>query len=209
MIKLIQLLKCFVVILPITSIFLGCDESETYHQPSSYFPLNSQAEWEYQWEYGCNCPEKFGPPSDPRVLKVRGDTVLNGKTYSKIEDEYGPIKIVRQEGEKYFMVNLGDGTESLFLDTNVPVGRSFSVSRHKFWEYKLTLQKRIQKMIVNDVTYHNVLIVEDQLLYDDGHFEYTNSTFHYYANGIGEILTYYPPAPYNPYGSKFSLLKFK
>jgi hypothetical protein len=211
MIKLVQLLKSFVVILPLTFIFLGCDESETYHPQSNYFPLNDQSEWEYQWEYGCDCPEKYLPHGDPRVLKVKGDTVINGKTYATIEDEYGPIKIVRQQGEKYFKVNLGDGTESLFLDANMPVGRSFSVSKHKFWEYKLTLQKRIHEMIVNDVTYHNILVVEDQLLYDDDQYNYTQSTFHYYADGIGEILTYNPPMPnsYMPFGSKFSLLRFK
>jgi hypothetical protein len=211
MIKLAPLLRILLLILPFVSILLGCDETESLHSKSNYFPLENPSHWEYQWEYGCPDAAVICPPSPTIALWVGGDTVLQGKTYSKIEFEYGVLKLVRRNGNQYFIVNLSNGTESVFLDTAVPAGSFWSLSHDKFWEDKFIMLEPIQTMIVNGITYHDVLAIEHQILYDDGQFKFVTSTFHYYANGIGEILTYNPPSPdtYNPYGSKFSLLKSK
>src|SRR6478736_3533966 len=98
MIKLMQLLRNLLLIFLFASIIQGCDGTETYHLTSNYFPLNEHSQWEYQWQYGCDCPEKYGPPTAPMILKVTGDTILNGKTYSKIETEQGALKMVRKAG---------------------------------------------------------------------------------------------------------------
>lgn len=208
--KQIKILKSFFVILSLAMIIQSCDGSETYYEKPDYFPLNDQSQWEYQWESRCDCPEKYLPRSTTTLL-ITGDTVLNGKKYSKIEyeyshNEYGLLKIVRRENDRYFRANLSDGTEHVFLDTNIPVNHSWIAMEDDFYISKLFMRKPFKRMTVNSVIYHNVLMVEENISFKD--HDFFVSSFHYYAKGVGEILTYYPRTR-NSYqnGSKFSLLK--
>ena len=207
--KLIQILKSFFIVLILTTVFLSCDETETDYKKPDYFPLNDQSKWEYQWEYKCDCPEEYVAFDAPTIW-IAGDSIIQGVIYSKIENEYGLLKLVRREGSKYYEFNLYN-MESLFLDTSLPEGSSWTIDTDDFWHSEYIIQRPVQKMTVNSITYYDIIVVENRTTYgivtSD---EYSVSYFHYYAKDIGEILVYNPPNTITYVSdTKFSLLKYR
>lgn len=195
-----------ILLILISSLLVQCDESENVKAQNDYFPLKDNATWEYQWEHRIDSSEEYLPFSTPLTIKVTGDTIIQDKRYFIMEYEHTDTKFIRKEDNQYFAFRVYDEQEFVFLDTSTPSGRGWVRSETDSWRHEYIMQRPLYKFTVNSKTYYDVLVVEERI--SDKQSEYSISTFHYYANGVGEILTYYPRTP-NSYqnGSKFSLLK--
>ncbi|HYI77342.1 MAG TPA: hypothetical protein VEW65_06945 [Chryseolinea sp.] len=190
----------------------SCSDHEITVTPD-YFPLSDNNSAQYQKQY-LNTQDHTIWATHAVTLIVSGDTLIDGLTYKKIENEHGILeKVVRHEGSKYFGRNHelygGFSKEYLFLDTSVPVNGT--------WEYikdggqtktEYVVKEVNATHIVNGVEYKEVIKVEVNYYdsYTDGvNLEFRYSTKHYYANGVGEIYTYYPEQASNTFGSSLNI----
>jgi hypothetical protein len=181
----------------------SCDSDDPAATADSFFPLAENSRWVYEYQYFFTMEGERKPPYHTKIttIRVQGDTTLEGKTYKKFVDDAGTlIKIVRQEGSRYFGRNhelyTGFSHEYMFLDTAVPPNGTWSYIKDdgaSKTEYKVkALHARYNfngnlflNVVEVEVTYH---ITNDGVT-----LEPWLSTKHYYAKGIGEIYAYYPP----------------
>jgi hypothetical protein len=189
-------------------LFCACEDS-AIDSPSDFFPLGSSREWHYErWiSFDISHPQEL--LFDTLHLRIGGEMVVDGQTYSKIERNNGMIdKIVRKEGQKYFARNhelyLGFTHEYIFLDADKGAGDSWSYVKDEgssMTEY-LIMEKNVTKTIMGK-TYENVIVVKVNyyLLGTNGAFEPLATAFHYYAAGIGEIYNFYPYPVSKVYGN--------
>jgi hypothetical protein len=190
----------------------SCCDHEITVTPD-YFPLSDNSSAHYQKEY-LSMHDHTIWATHTVTLNVSSDTLIDGLTYKKIENEHGILeKVVRHEGNKYFGRNHelygGFSKEYLFLDTSVPVNGT--------WEYikdggqtktEYVVKEVNASHVVNGVEYKQVIKVEVNYYdsYNDGvNLEFRYSTKHYYANHIGEIYAYYPEYASNVFGMSLNI----
>jgi hypothetical protein len=165
----------------------------------SFFPMENAREWIYQRELRSTDGNATLWLSDTIRLQVNGDTTVEGKKYKKIVTDEGEIqKIVRVEGSQYFGRNhelyLGYSTEYMFLDTEQPVGSSWTYLKDggaSKTEYVIIAKTATQNFLGR--VYKDVIEVEvTYYLYSNEEYSKWLSTKHFYAKGVGEIYNYYP-----------------
>jgi hypothetical protein len=190
----------------------ACDEENSNLRniapDGDYFPLADNSTWTYESTTSCNCkcpcndsplPHEFS--SHSYSVLVDGDTLIDDKTYKKVylNDKYYAGTFKRRDGSKYYIRNAYETNETIFLDTNIPVGGSWTqfVGTNNTWKIENTILSVASDMIVKKKSYKNVILVKEVTRYSDTEIgscgQYT--IYHYYAEGIGEIFSH---RPYNP-----------
>jgi len=194
-------LRLRVLALMLIPILYSCHYSEIPLEPEQdFFPLSEKAKTVYKKEFISTADESVWA-TDTVTLSVSGDTLIDGLTYKKIINEYGLLeKVVRREGGKYFGRNHemygGFTMEYLFLDVNVPANGMWDhIKEEGMTKTEYVVKEVKSNQVINGIEYKNVTKIEVNYYnkYNDGiNFELNYSALHYYADGVGEIYTYYP-----------------
>lgn len=185
-------------------ILFSCeDHTLSPENPADYFPLSDNTVLNYLKKNISTEDNATVWSTDTVTFTVLGDSLIEGITYKKILNKYGFLeKVIRKEGSKYFGRHhelYGNFTqEYMFLDTDVPVDGSWEHIKNEGMTKTEYVVKAVDaRHSINDVEYTNVIKIEVNYYdkYTDGvNFELRFSTAHYYADGVGEIYTYYPSA---------------
>jgi hypothetical protein len=144
--------------------------------------------------------------SDTIKIVFKGDTLIEGRAHGRLEfysmheveinkwiEMHDLYRIIRVEGSKYFYLPYSsDPTEYMFLDTERPVGESWTYSHGYDHEFKTTytIEAVNATRTVNGIEYHNIIIVSEKGLfknYDGVNYDHTFSGLRYFAKGVGEI----------------------
>lgn len=198
-----------IMIVIITGLF-SCGEDELITH-DDYFPLQQNYEWNYKrWISFYENEEIDSMVMDTLILTVNGKVTVDGKVYREVWDSDGNTKLVRREGSMYFGRNHELYTsdfshEYMFLDTNKPVGGSWSYikdSGYSKTEY-IVLSKNVTEEILNK-SYEDVITLKVNYYYEvtagSGEYELWLSAIHSYAKGVGEVYSSLPTPISNRYG---------
>jgi hypothetical protein len=196
-------------------------EDSLPQNPESYFPMDNNREWNYQRRLSFNAENHLDILWDTLKIVVKGDVVVDGKTYKEMVDNKGMFnKLIRIEGSKYYGRNhelYGNdySHEYIFLDTNKDVGESWSYLKDDGFsktEY-IVLAKNTTDNVLG-LEYKKVIELQVnyyQLSADSQFEEYVLwvTAFHKYAEGVGEIYNFYPAPVSGIYGdlSSFFIAK--
>jgi hypothetical protein len=191
-----HLLTCTIFL----SIVLSCNSTDP-SPVNDYFPLTEGFSWKYKVMTDCECDCPCAGFEDLmqqlqyfNTMTVKGDTVLDGKSYKQIRNRDGwTFKFMRREGEAYYERGYY-GDEFKILDASLPVGGSWKQTGFD-WEIVSTIRSVRKTFKINNKLYRNVIELENALYH-------TNSgaiddcakitTFSYYAPGLGEVYMYRP-----------------
>ena len=194
--------------------FVGCDDGETnINRHGDFYPMKANATWQYISEWSCDyveCDSDY-----PNWFQyVWGDTVIQGKTYTIVRGVYDVAKIARKEGSKYYEWDVDNNQEYLFLDTGTPPGKSWIKNEGEHWKTEIFVKIPLGELNVKGEEYRDIMVMREVTTYggeaDSYSYSYEHVTHHYYARGIGEILSVSPGVPYTYFnGSKLSLYKYE
>lgn len=192
----------FAVIFICLSLLQSCENhSISPSIPPDYFPLTEGTELNYYQESTLTGEAGEVWWKDTVQVTISKDTIIEGITYKSVLNNFGRLeKFVRKEGTQYFGRQhefYGLFTpEYMFLDTSVPVDGSWVHIKnegHTKTEYVVKAKNSTQ--IINNVEYKDVIELDVNYYndYDDGvTMKLLYTAKHFYANGVGEIFTYYP-----------------
>jgi hypothetical protein len=156
--------------------------------------------------------EQFSDPdlsnrfqSDTIRIEFVGDTVIANKTYHQykhfsfwdsgngIIDVNYDYRFFRKEGSQYIepLSLSGDGTEIVFLDTEKPVGCSWSYDNGFGTETIYTIKAVNTEREINGIQYMNVIDVEMETRYheSDGSYSLVYKGHRYFEKDLGEIYS--------------------
>jgi hypothetical protein len=194
--------KIFFASLVSTVLLQSCENhSVSPSIPPDYFPLTEGIELNYYQENISTADPLEIWGKDTVLVKISKDTIIGGIQYKSVLNNFGRLeKFVRREGSQYFGRQhefYGMFTpEYMFLDTAVPVGGSWSHIKdegHSKTEY--VVKAKNSTHIINGVEYKDVIELDVNYYndYEDGvTMKLLYTAKHFYANGVGEIFTYYP-----------------
>lgn len=169
--------------------------------PPDYYPLTEGIELNYYQENSLTGDPSEIWSSDTVQVTISKDTIIEGIKYKRVLNNFGRLeKFVRREGTQYFGRQhefYGLFTpEYMFLDTSVPVNGTWEHIKddgHTKTEY--VVSAKYSKQTINGVEYNDVIELDVNYYndYDDGvTMKMLYTAKHFYANGVGEIFTYYP-----------------
>lgn len=190
--------------------FMSCDTGESpINRFGDFYPMKRDATWQYISEWSCEysaCDSEY-----PNWFQyVWEDTVIHGRTYTPIRGPYDVVRMARREGNKYYEWNIYENQEYLFLDAGLSAGESWIKSEGEYWKTEIFSENSLNVLSVKGKQYHDVIVMREETIYDDGSYSYTYLTHRYYARDIGEILSVSPGVPNTYfYGTKFSLYKYE
>lgn len=175
---------------------LACEQTVIKPAGSDFFPLSDQHEWHYQQRLAIE-----GDTPDTLSLRVEGEIEIEDQTYKIIAAKEGnTYKVVRKEESKYFGRNhelySGFSHEYMFLDTDKTVGESWSYLKDEGQtktEYVIAAKNASRTVL--DKVYKDVIEVQVNYYIRDtpgGELILWKTAVHFYANGVGEIYSYYP-----------------
>jgi len=167
--------------------FYQCNDENTSTEKDSYFPLREGSSWQMARKmFSASWEGNY----DTLILRVDGDTIINGLSYKRITADGTLMQLVRKENSKYYLREVWDkhsfSEEILFLDENAQVNSAWVHSSYR--QYKVVAVNSVQT--VNDVQYNNVIEMEINRLDGQGHADVTAKV--YYAKGTGEIFGAFP-----------------
>ncbi|HEY3403353.1 MAG TPA: hypothetical protein VGK59_08210 [Ohtaekwangia sp.] len=199
------------IVLILGVVLIGsCDDSDsTINRSGDFYPMRENATWQYISEWGCDysdCNADY-----PNWFQyVWEDTVIHGKNYTIVRGVYDVAKIARRQGHKYYEWDVYNNQEYLFLDTSLSPGESWIRNESEYWKTEIFAERPLNAFLVKGKTYHDVIVMREEVTYNDGTYSYVHLTHRYYARGIGEILSVSPGIP-NSYfnGSKLSIFRYE
>jgi hypothetical protein len=200
-------MSVFAVMLTLGS-FSSCENHDTddrIARRGDYLALQKGVVKYYLREqYALGEPEPY--VSDTIKIVFKGDTLIEGHAHGKLEfysmhevdintriEMHDLYRIIRVEGSKYFYLPYSSNpTEYMFLDTQRPVGESWTYSYGYDDEFKTTytIEAVNATRTVNGIEYHNIIIVAEKgwyKNYDGVSYDHTFSGLRYFARGVGEI----------------------
>ncbi len=189
-------------VLGLILISLGCENDDISPRAvADYFPLEENAGANYLKEYVSTGDELTIWWTDTLMLKVSGDTLIDGLYYKRIMTQYGTLeKVVRSEGSRYFGRNHelygGFSREYMFLDASLPAGSKWEhIKDEGLTKTEYIIEEVNSTYVVRGIEFKDVIKVKVNYYdaYTDGEtLVYKYSAEHVYANGIGEIYAHYP-----------------
>jgi hypothetical protein len=201
----------FLVIVALTVI--SCEYNDLSPTPADgdYLPVNHENRYFLR--------EQFSQPDlsdryyyDTMWVRFMGDTLIGNKTYHRINHfsmwDSGSGWVVssdfyrfyRREGSQYFQLTWGDFHEEVFLDTEKPVGTTWSYEQgfEGEWRTTYTIKAVNAVRIVNGKAFQNVIEVESEAWTKDhnGHEYLVTRQLRYFARDKGEILSLFKSFTY-------------
>jgi hypothetical protein len=169
--------------------------------PEDYFPLKEGIELNYYQENTSTSDPSEIWNKDTVHVTISKDTIIEGIQYKRVLNNFGRLeKFVRKEGTQYFGRQhefYGSFTpEYMFLDTSVPVNGSWThIKNEGHTKTEYVVKSKGNKQTIHGVEYNDVIELDVNYYndYNDGvTMELLCTAKHFYANGVGEIFTYYP-----------------
>jgi hypothetical protein len=203
-----QFVYAALISLSISFLLFCCEEADIKINQSEYFPLQDNQLWEYEEHFFTggqhgSLVEWTDSPALRVSKTIKGDTVVAGKSYKKLVDEYGTlIRIIRKEGSQYFYRDCYYylvGEEFKFLDEDVQSVNSWTKELNGMKaEYIQTAHKN---KIINKLNYNNVIEVTVNYYGKDsyGNYGIWYSAKYMYVKGVGEIYNLVPNPANNRY----------
>jgi hypothetical protein len=156
-----------------------------------YFPMAKGNIWNYAGAL-------------PYSTFINKDTLIGGILYYKVETSQGGASYITKNGDDYEIIDptsTGSWASNIFLKEAGVVGDYWNYSLNTYGpgyvqtnEYTFSIFGTLPSMIVNGITYNDILVIDNDLdLYIDGYYyRSVNDTRYYYAKGVGLISSQLP-----------------
>lgn len=191
----LHLLSSSLFVIILTCLVMGCDNDD--ESSGDFYPLAPRTELYKRYIFHPLNNEY--DPWDTIALSVRGDSLVQGRSYAVLSYSNGMKRLVRAQGPQYYARNVlpsSDivGDEFMFLDTRLPVGASWtSTDKVMGRTMKFTVIEKNFTTVLYDTKFEDVIVIEER---------YSRSPdesfvgYKYYQKGVGEILAQLP-SPYS------------